>query len=286
MCPSRRASCEETSVLPKRRASSRSSFSVTARSMTAARSPSGTSVRRSAVSRSSLSRSSALAVNWTLKRAGASGSTKAVLDGGGTVGEGLWSRRRLRHHSSRDEFVGCWVGGVRLDSSREERWPKGAAAPGPRRAKGLVASAGASGLRRGRPAAAPALRPALRSAASSGASPVRGAPRSCPRQKRHEPREATQVEPAVPERLQDCRVPACRAGYGDAAVGLGLREMQVLRAVREHRWEGMTGEEPSLVDLADVGDEVGLDAARLRHELPESPEQLVIGNGSKRESEL
>ncbi len=75
-----------TTVLPKRRASSRSSFSVTARSMTAARSPSGTSVRRSAVSRSSLSRSSALAVNWTLKRAGASGSTKAVRDGGGRVG--------------------------------------------------------------------------------------------------------------------------------------------------------------------------------------------------------
>ena len=53
-------------VFAKRRASSRSSFSVTACSMIAARSPSGTDERMSAVSRSSLSRRSALAVNWTL----------------------------------------------------------------------------------------------------------------------------------------------------------------------------------------------------------------------------
>jgi len=53
-------------VLAKRRASSRSSFSVTAASMIAARSPSGTEERMSARSRSSLSRSVALAVNWTL----------------------------------------------------------------------------------------------------------------------------------------------------------------------------------------------------------------------------
>jgi len=80
-------------------------------------------------------------------------------------------------------------------------------------------------------------------------------------QERHEPRDAAQLEPAIPERLQDLRVMACRAGYRNAAVGLGLREMQALGAVGEHRREGLTGEEPSLVDLADVSDEVGLDAS-------------------------
>ena len=82
-------------------------------------------------------------------------------------------------------------------------------------------------------------------------------------QQRHEPREATQVEPTVPERLKDLRVLPCRTGYGDAAEGLGLREMQALGAVGEHRREGLTGEEPSLVDLADVRDEIGLDPAGL-----------------------
>ena len=52
-------------VRPKRRASSLSSFSVTASSMTAARSAPGTEERRRAWSPSSLSRSPALAVNWT-----------------------------------------------------------------------------------------------------------------------------------------------------------------------------------------------------------------------------
>jgi hypothetical protein len=51
------------SVVPNRRASILSSFSVTAASMTAARSPSGTDDRIRALSLSSLSRSSAEAVN-------------------------------------------------------------------------------------------------------------------------------------------------------------------------------------------------------------------------------
>ena len=71
-CGARRATCRcrprlflGAFVFAKRRASSRSSFSVTACSMIAPRSPSGTEERISAVSRSSLSRRSALAVNWT-----------------------------------------------------------------------------------------------------------------------------------------------------------------------------------------------------------------------------
>ena len=47
----------------------------------------------------------------------------------------------------------------------------------------------------------------------------------------------------------------------DAPVGLGLGEVERLHAVDEHRGEGASGVELSLVDLADVGDEVGLGAA-------------------------
>ena len=68
------------------------------------------------------------------------------------------------------------------------------------------------------------------------------------------------MEPAVSERFEDRRVLSCSAGYRDAAVGLGLREMQALGAVGEHRREGLPGEQPALVDLADVSDDVGLDA--------------------------
>jgi hypothetical protein len=62
--------------------------------------------------------------------------------------------------------------------------------------------------------------------------------------------------------------------------------MQALGAVGEHRREGLAGEEPSLVDLADVSDEISLDATRPADELGEATQQLVVGNGSKRESEL
>jgi hypothetical protein len=80
-------------------------------------------------------------------------------------------------------------------------------------------------------------------------------------QERREPRQPAQVEPAVSEPVEQRRELAGRAGDRDAAVGLGLREVQVLRAVREHRGERLPGLEPSLVDLADVSDEIGLDAA-------------------------
>ena len=82
----------------KRRASSRSSFSVTAASMTAPRSQSGIRPRMRARSRSSFSRRPALAVNCTLYRPGPSGRTMAGwtigvrMIGGCTIGE-LGDRR-------------------------------------------------------------------------------------------------------------------------------------------------------------------------------------------------
>ena len=66
----------------------------------------------------------------------------------------------------------------------------------------------------------------------------------------------------------------------DAPIGLGLREVEPLGAVDEHRGRGFAGVEPALLDFADVGDEVGLDAARVGHELAEAAEQLVVGDGA------
>ena len=53
------------------------------------------------------------------------------------------------------------------------------------------------------------------------------------------------------------------SGYRDPEVGLGLGEMEHLRAVGEHRGRSLAGVESPLVDLADVSDEFGLDAAGL-----------------------
>jgi len=55
--------------------------------------------------------------------------------------------------------------------------------------------------------------------------------------------------------------------------------VEPLGAVGEHRRRGFAGVEPAFLDFADVGDEVGLDAARMRHELAEAAEQLVVGDG-------
>jgi hypothetical protein len=72
------------------------------------------------------------------------------------------------------------------------------------------------------------------------------------------------------------------ASGGDAEVGLGVREMEALRAVREHRGRGLTGVEPARVDLADVGDEVGLGVAGVAQQIGESAEQLVVGDRVQR----
>ena len=101
-------------------------------------------------------------------------------------------------------------------------------------------------------------------------------------QVRHEPGQAAEMQATVSEHREQRRMAARRASNGDAPVGLGLREVQVLGAVRKHRRECPSGIEPSLVDLAEMGDEIGLDAVRLRDELSETAEQLCIGDGLKR----
>ena len=73
-----------------------------------------------------------------------------------------------------------------------------------------------------------------------------------------------------------------RTGGRNAEIGLGLREVQGVRAVREHRRKRLAGIEPSLVHLGDVGDNVGLDAPRLSHKLGEAVEQRVVRNRLER----
>jgi hypothetical protein len=81
------------------------------------------------------------------------------------------------------------------------------------------------------------------------------------REVRSQQRDPAQVKPPVTEHRQDHRMLPRGPGDGDAQVGLGLREVQGPRAVGEHRREGLTGVEASLVRLGDVGHQVLLDAA-------------------------
>ena len=76
------------------------------------------------------------------------------------------------------------------------------------------------------------------------------------------------------------------AGGGDAEVGLGLGEVEDLGAVREHRWRGFAGVEPTPVDLADVSDEVGLVATGPTEQIRQATEEIVVGERRERLSAL
>jgi hypothetical protein len=92
---------------------------------------------------------------------------------------------------------------------------------------------------------------------------------------------AAQVKAAVGEHRQEFRVLPRGPGHGDAEVGLGLREVQDAQAVHEHGGRRAACVEPPCIDLADVRDQLGLDAARLSHEVAQAAEQLGVGQGSK-----
>jgi hypothetical protein len=70
------------------------------------------------------------------------------------------------------------------------------------------------------------------------------------------------MQAAIREHRQQPRVLASGAGDRDAQVRLGLGEVEPLGAVDEHRRAGLADVELAPVDLAEVSDEVGLDAAR------------------------
>ena len=72
-------------------------------------------------------------------------------------------------------------------------------------------------------------------------------------------RDAAHVQLAIAEHREQYRMAPRRPRDGDAGVGLVLREVQHLGAVREHRGR-FADVEPACVHFGDVRDEHGLDA--------------------------
>jgi len=276
-------------VAAKRRASSRSSFSVTAASMIAPRSPSGTCERMSARSRWSFSWSPAVAVNCTLYRPRARGWRTGGERRGPVIGE------PEKREAPGERAGGCALLGVTVipipDGVGSTAEALDTATEGVSVGAARIAGRGFSGSRRIRDGAS--FRGAPSAISSSillldrcAAGPMRCAseqslPILC-RDVGCEQGDRAQVKAPVAEHRQEHRVLARGAGHGDAQVGLTLREMESLRAVGEHGGERFTGVEASLVRLGNVGDEVRLDAARLAEDLGQAAQEDVVGDRGER----
>src|SRR5262249_52742120 len=74
-------------------------------------------------------------------------------------------------------------------------------------------------------------------------------------------------------------------GRGDPKLGLALREVKDVGAVRKDRRGGEPGVETPDLDLADVGNQRGLDAAGLAEQVVEVGKDLVVGQGFERSFE-
>ena len=103
---------------------------------------------------------------------------------------------------------------------------------------------------------------------------------------RGELRDRGQVQPPVGQHGEEERVLPRGAGRGDPEVGLGLREVEDLGAIRKHRRAGLAGVETPRVDLANVSDEVGLVAPGLLDQVRHVTEQLVVGERRQRPGAL
>ena len=98
-------------------------------------------------------------------------------------------------------------------------------------------------------------------------------------QVRSEQSNSRQVKTAVGQEAQEHRMLARGSSHRDAQVGLGLGQVQDVRAVREHRRRGFASKEPASVHFRDVLDDLGLDAARLSKQLRQAMQKLVVGHG-------
>jgi hypothetical protein len=97
-----------------------------------------------------------------------------------------------------------------------------------------------------------------------------------------EERDPAQVQAAVAEHVEQQGVARRGPGDHDAQRGLGLRQVQPLDAVGEHRGARLAEIEPALVHRGDVGHEVGLDAARVAQDRDEPRQQLIVGERPER----
>jgi hypothetical protein len=95
-------------------------------------------------------------------------------------------------------------------------------------------------------------------------------------QVRSQPGDPAQVQPAVAQHVQQGRALAGGPGHGDAQVGFVRAEGEHTPPVLEHRRADFVGVQPAPLDLADVGDDVGLAPPRLPHELGQLMEKVLV----------
>jgi hypothetical protein len=99
-------------------------------------------------------------------------------------------------------------------------------------------------------------------------------------------RDRAEVQSAVGQHRQENGMLARGASCSNAEAGLGLREVEPLGAVDEHRSSSLSSVEPTPVDLADVGHDIGLHVSGVREELGEPAEKIVVGQCLEREVAL
>ena len=73
-----------------------------------------------------------------------------------------------------------------------------------------------------------------------------------------------------------------RARRLDSLVGDPLREVEYALAVDEHRGAALLEIQPARIDLAEVGEQLGLDRVAALDQLPHPREQLGVGKPSER----
>jgi hypothetical protein len=102
------------------------------------------------------------------------------------------------------------------------------------------------------------------------------------REVRDELGDPGQMKTPVAKHLQELRMLPCGPRRRDPQVGLGLREVEHVDAVRKHRGRSHSSEEPAPVHLADMGDELGLGPAGLSEKDGQTTEQLVVRDPCER----
>jgi hypothetical protein len=96
------------------------------------------------------------------------------------------------------------------------------------------------------------------------------------REMRRKDAQSSQMNGAGTNRIEDRRpAPRC-SGHVDPVVGRAFGESELLDAERDHGGERARRIEPPRVDLAEMEEEVRLDRARLRNELPRGSEKVVV----------
>ena len=97
-------------------------------------------------------------------------------------------------------------------------------------------------------------------------------------QVRRQPGDPAQVQPAVAEHLEQHRVLPGRPRHGDPQIGLVLPQAKDSPAVLEHRGARPLGVQASELHLADVSDDLGLDAPRLLHEVEQLTQKVLVSD--------